>query len=393
MSDARWLLPQAPEPSPCGAVVRQVHARCPGLSLEGLLHWARSSRATTVRDAWRALVRAEIRRPHQGSPTPCSAKVESDVPRRIRSPREPRTTLNPALAMVEAMGVAFDGNRDLTRDPERYLLLPQDCPEGAPRVGILVCKKRLHFFVSEEDTIKATTWAGPMVMQFLGVTQGKVEVLWHLMTKRPLAYGGAPDAVAASGLPSDMGFVVWQWADDGLVAAAGYSRDYGVFITAALRKSPRTGAWVDAAALMNKANAFTEVIQPSFWRRLAASALDGAQERRPETNQTRPQAPVSGGGGDNEFDPPAVQTAPEGQKVLFLPAPAEVSGRPVDAEWTPSGHPMDTVELSDKDSTVAKRVAVLRDKLNRHMQHALLVGNPTRVEELREQLNALDNPD
>ena len=385
-SDAKYYLPQ-PGPVPPGVTVCRVWQRCPTLSWNGLLHWARPSSEATDRNAYKTLGRAGIRR--------STTMVESGTGPVGAAPLLPEP-LDVSRAITEAMGVAFAGNQALAGDPASYMLLPQECPLGVPPVGILAYRNRFHLFVSEEDTYQAMAWLGPQMILFLDAFTERPEVLWHLLSKRVLAYGGTQEAVAVSGVPPDYGFVVWQWAPDGLVAAAIHARRAVVGLIS-LRQRVKKGEWAELVAFRQRASdcathAYTTPLeQMSLLPHPAPHLLGGKGPKNPSRAlllEPQPAAP-----GDNEFanaGPQGVETPQNGQNPAISPA-EHPSSIPLAPPKHPAGIPeASTVKLSPDDSTAAGRVAAHRDKIIRHLNKARMVGNPEKVADLEKQLAALD---
>lgn len=380
MSDAKLLLPPATGIRP-GTVVRRIAEHYPRLTRRGLLHWARSTRASSIWEASKILRRWSIR-------PPGVEKASGRMPNQPSS--GPGVYMDLVQAMVEAMGVSSAGNRPLVASPHGYLLLPHERPAGVPPVGILVCENCLNLFISEGDAQPVAAWLAPSVIAFLQEAEG-VNVLFHLLTKRVLAYGGAPEAVAASHIPPDLGFVVWQWADDGLVAAAGYSRDYRVHSTISLRQPNQKAEWEAIAGFMTKSTAFDRVAIPTMWRQLAEEPVfEAPQPSRKRASRTPveeppavPEAPVR----DPRFDR-KVEKAHNDPQIDVLPV---ISSLEVASEQPPNSLEVASVESPPQPHTAKGKVAAERAKLKRHLGQALALGNLAWAESVQKDLDALEN--
>jgi len=232
------------------------------------LFWARTIAASPVRQVRRDRLRMlKAVHPPKGS----VESVDSTKPSRKKAapiqvtPKAQPPMSGLELAMVMAMGLVFDGSVPFRKDPGAYLYFPFDRPEGLPPFGIYICGGYLHFFISEQDIQEVFRFVGRGMVSYLDAQKDEVSVVWHLFTPRALAYGGAEQAVAASGLPRDQAHVVWQWWTDGLLGANAFSRNPGVHSTLEVDLSRPDATWLAAVEFLGRARIYCARTLPSVF--------------------------------------------------------------------------------------------------------------------------------
>lgn len=452
-SHARWFLPPTPTLGRAPVIQRIIQVY-PDLSKTAKLFWTRTTRRAPDWGIYHKLKQAEMRvmalhpslnhalnstiesiqskesksnspsgrdkvkpQTHQSSKTPGGPAGQA-----LKALTEAETIARGVAAMdlimVEAMGLAFDGSVPFRDDPNAYLLLPRERPDGLPPFGLYICGDILHIFVSEQDIVPVAAFIGPGASRFLEEVC-EVQVLWHLLTARSLALGGTAQAVEATGVPRDHGFVVWQWHPGGLLGAAGYSRDFGVHSTLVLSETSPETTWLAAANFMDQAQAYAHPAPEAVWKMLQVGG--SAPVRDAGAVPARQPAPVIGSGasripesapnlGSNPGQIPSQTTTggPSRAAEFDRPYKGASGGRehsttsnadstPIEPSAPPQHRPGTAPAPAEHRASTASAPADAKAadvaKLKQQMELALAIGNPAKVAAIQQRLDALTAAD